>query len=267
MDTNGYGKTSMNGVIRYRNRGKYDYETIHSIVDKTPILHVSYSPKSNNSSADDSEIDEFPVILPMMGFTGDFENRDCDAASPRWLYLHGYVSARMMRTAGAHDGDEGTGMPICVAATLFDGVVLALTPNHHSCNYRSAVVFGRAHVVTDDKERLWAMERITDNLVPGRWANTRCPNATERKSTGILRVEIVSASAKIRTGSTGEDRKDLADHEMRRRVWAGAVPTYLVWGEPVPAETNMTDGLPGYLDEWRTRETAEAKEYACSVAK
>lgn len=214
-------------------------------------------------SNEENDTDAYPVILPMLGFTGDFHNPEASPAEPRALYLHGYVSSRIMRTSS--NGKDG--IPVCVAATLFDGVVLALTPNHHSCNYRSAVVFGRAHIVTDEAERLWAMERTTENLVPGRWAATRYPNAVEQKSTGILRVDITSASAKIRTGSTGEDRKDLNDIKMRKQVWAGVVPTYLVWGEPIPAETNLTDTLPQYLDEWRTKETDEAKKYAISVAR
>jgi nitroimidazol reductase NimA-like FMN-containing flavoprotein (pyridoxamine 5'-phosphate oxidase superfamily) len=150
-----------------------------------------------SSSKEDSDTDAYPVILPMLGFTGDFHNPGASPAEPRALYLHGYVSSRIMRMSSAGNKENGNnkdGIPVCVAATLFDGVVLALTPNHHSCNYRSAVVFGRAHIVTDEAERLWAMERTTDNLVPGRWAATRYPNAVEQKSTGILRVDIASAS-------------------------------------------------------------------------
>jgi hypothetical protein len=78
---------------------------------------------------------------------------------------------------------------------------------------------------------------------------------------------LPAPAAKIRTGSTEEDRKDLNDIQMRKQVWAGVVPTYLVWGEPIPAETNLTDAIPQYLDEWRTKETDEAKKYAFSVAR
>ncbi|TRX89230.1 hypothetical protein FHL15_009928 [Xylaria flabelliformis] len=252
MDKTGYPKTSTNTVVRYRNRGVYDYETINNIIDSTPILHVSFVPDAQN---DEHDTEAYPVILPMMGFTGNFEDPDGEPNSPRSVYLHGYVSSRMMRTTrdrevtGANAvNDDDAGMRVCVAATLFDGVVLALTPNHHSCNYRSASAFGRAHIVHDEAERLWAMERITDNLVPGRWAATRYPSAAEQKATGIIRVEIHAASAKVRTGSTGEDRNDLKDTEMRRRVWAGVLPTYTAWGEPVAAETNLMPTTPQYLD-------------------
>ncbi|KAI1324629.1 hypothetical protein F5Y16DRAFT_380361 [Xylariaceae sp. FL0255] len=259
MNGTGYLKTSANTVIRYRNRGVYDYETINNLIDQTPILHVSFTP---STAPDADEMDTYPVILPMMGFTGDFNDQDAGPDCARSVYLHGYVSSRIMRTSKNQD----EGMRVCVASTLLDGVVLALTPNHHSCNYRSAVVLGRAYVVTDEAERLWAMERITDNLIPGRWAATRYPNSSEQKATGILRVEIDTASAKIRTGSTGEDRNDLKDMDLRKRCWNGVLPVYTTWGEPVPADTNMVSKLPAYLENMRKERTEEARTYAISAA-
>ena len=117
--------------------------------------------------------------------------------------------------------------------------------------YRSATIFGHAHLVTDEAERLHAMHLITNNLIPSRWENSRIPPTNiELTSTGILRVEIESASAKVRTGTTGEDRKDLKNEEMRREVWAGVVPTYLRLGDPVAAKTNLKEGLPEYLGDW-----------------
>lgn len=203
-----------------------------------------------------------------------------DKSESRVIYLHGYVSSRILRLAGSADanGDSppasnssedggGGGIPICVCATQFDGVVLALTPNHHSCNYRSAVVFGHAHVVTDEPERLHAMQLITDNLVPARWAHTRYPTAAELRSTGILRVAIRSASAKVRAGTTGEDRKDLADTGVRERVWAGVVPNFTVWGEPVESVTNSMRGVPAYIADWVERENAKNEKFAYAVAK
>jgi nitroimidazol reductase NimA-like FMN-containing flavoprotein (pyridoxamine 5'-phosphate oxidase superfamily) len=251
--------------------GKYDFATVNKIIDQAPILHVAFSPGGN---ADDHE---YPAILPMLGCTGVFpgaaQDEGEDGGERRAIYLHGYVSSRLMREgAKATDGgdareeDEESGVRVSVAATLLDGIVLALTPNHHSCNYRSAVAFGRARVVTDTEERLWAMELITDNLVPGRWAATRYPNAAELRATAILRVDIASASAKVRAGTTGEDRGDLKDMDVRNRVWAGVVPAHLVWGEPVPAPTNLVKPVPEYIDGWRRDTTQESREYAYAAA-
>lgn len=219
----------------------------------------------------------------MLGCTSAYPDPpSLDKSESRVIYLHGYVSSRILRlakaanessvtengaTANGDPAESSGGIPICVCATQFDGVVLALTPNHHSCNYRSAVIFGHAHVVTEEPERLYAMELITNNLVPERWENTRYPNATELKSTGILRVVIESASAKVRAGTTGEDRKDLKDTEMRERVWTGVVPSYIRWGEPVESVTNLKNDVPRYLRDWVNKENVKNEKHAFEVAR
>ena len=187
----------------------------------------------------------------MIGVMGSFSSRSASLSSqPLDLYLHGYVSSRLMRlptTEEVANPDEG--LPLCIAATHLDGVVLALTPNHHSMNYRSAVLHGYATLVTSPEEKLYAMELVTNNMVPSRWENTRVPpNKVEMQSTSILRVQIVSASAKVRTGEPGEDRNDEKDEAVRGRVWTGVVPTWIAFGEPVPAKTNRV-GVPDHVRE------------------
>lgn len=207
--------------------GVYDYGTIHSIVDSTPVLHVAFNPITSDSEEQDS----FPAILPMLGCTGSLENPSLDLAEgPRHLYLHGYISSRLMKlpTSTDTDGSSGNpGVPVCVAATMMDGIVLAMTPFNHSCDYRSAVVHGFANAVTDEAEKFYAMELITNNLVSDRWSNTRIPpTKTEMQSTGIMRIEITSASAKIHTGPPNDERKDLKNQDMKRTVWTGVIPTW-----------------------------------------
>ncbi|KAL8967093.1 MAG: hypothetical protein Q9197_005624 [Variospora fuerteventurae] len=268
MAGQGWDKTKINTVNRYRNRGKYDYQTVNTIVDETPVLHVSFAPSRSNGSP------PFPVILPMVGCTSSYpEPAVPDKSDSRVIYLHGAATSRIIRLAQpsdpttTNDDQPHTGIPVCIAATQLDGIVLALTPNHHSCNYRSAVLFGHAYLVTDDAERLHALELVTNSLVPSRWENTRYPNATELKSTGILRVEIESASAKIRTGSTGEDRGDLKDEGLRKRVWSGVVPAYVKLGEPVAAPMDLSGEVPPYIEEWIKERNEEGERYAQEVAK
>lgn len=238
--------------------GAYDYGTIHTIIDSTPVLHVSFNPPP-----DATDSFPFPAILPMIGCTGSFVNPDADpSTTPRDLYLHGYVSSRLMKLPSLSQ-DQGRGTPVCIAATLLDGLVLALTPNHHSCTYRSVVVYGYANVVTDEAEKLYAMQRITNNMVSDRWDNTRVPpNKVEMTTTTILRVQFESASAKCRTGGPGEDRKDLKDEEVKGRVWTGVVPVWVQWGEPVPAEGNVVEAVPHYLEEWRKAKNEKGREHA-----
>ncbi|KAI9816278.1 MAG: hypothetical protein M1827_001880 [Pycnora praestabilis] len=240
-----YPKTARNTINRYKGRGQYDYDTIHGLVNSCPILSVSF----NSLDAEDP----FPTILPMIGVMGSFAAPSSAPSEGRQdLYLHGYVSSRLMRLPLTDEkkgelDEEGT--PLCVSATHLDGLVLALTPNHHSLNYRSAVLYGYATLVTSEKEKLYVMELITNNLIPNRWGNSRVPpTKVEFESTSILRVSIVTASAKVRTGGPGEDKADQNDPAVRARVWNGVVPVMTTLGTPIPAEDNKL-GIPSHVKE------------------
>jgi nitroimidazol reductase NimA-like FMN-containing flavoprotein (pyridoxamine 5'-phosphate oxidase superfamily) len=91
-------------------------------------------------------------------FPDDDEEEDY-STGPRSIYVHGHAASRLFKAP------EQEKIPVCVAATSMQGIVLALTAFHNSCNYASAVVHGYASVVTDEAERLYALTRITDNLV------------------------------------------------------------------------------------------------------
>ncbi|KAL9117188.1 MAG: hypothetical protein Q9187_006278, partial [Circinaria calcarea] len=214
------------------------------IVNSASIIHVSFVPSPD---------DPFPTTLPMLGHMGNFSSPDADPATePLDLYIHGYISSRLMRlpeNAPERIDTEESGLPVCVSAAHLDGIVLALTPFHNSMNYRSAVLHGYAQPVTGAEEKLWAMQLITEGILPGGWNNARVPpTQAELQSTQILRVRVKSASAKVRAGGPSEDRKDLKDAELRKRVWTGVVPVWEMWGEPIKAEENEKEGgLPEYI--------------------
>ncbi|KIM37535.1 hypothetical protein M413DRAFT_448354 [Hebeloma cylindrosporum] len=255
-----YEATPRSTVNRLKQRAVYDHETVHAIIDSAPVLHVSFNP----TWYDD---DPFPTILPMLGCTGSYTPADASETSPPAVYLHGHSASRLMKLPSNPLDDSLPGVPVCVAATHIDGLVLALTPFNHSCNYRSAIVHGWAVPVTDYDEKMYALTLITDSMVPSRWSHTRIPpTEVEMKSTGVIRVNIVSASAKIRAHTAGDDAKDLADTEMRRRVWAGVVPMNVVYGEPVPTAGNLVEEVPRYIEEWRERENDGNVKYSREVA-
>ncbi|TGO79688.1 hypothetical protein BPOR_1905g00010 [Botrytis porri] len=180
----------------------------------------------------------------MLGFMGLYDPRNpteenIDEGAN--LYLHGYVSSRLMRMgkkASEEGGSEGEeGLPMTVAASCLDGLVLALTPNKHSYNYRSAILQGYGQVVEDVDEKLWAMEKITNTVLTDRWENTRVPpTKTEMTTTQILRITPHTASAKIRRGPPHDDRHDLKNEEVKNRVWTGVVPVHTVYGTPIRGE-------------------------------
>lgn len=244
-------------------------------MDTVPILHVSFIPVS---TPDDEDV--FPTILPMLGCTapvdgstppppadvtpGAFPEEVEEPVGPRYLYLHGHVSHRLMKQSG---GDGAKGTPVCIAASELNGLVLALTPFHHSCNYRSAVIHGYASLITDEDERMRAMHMITDNTLANRWDNSRSPpTKAELTSTGMLRVEIASASAKVRVGGPGDDRHDLKNESVINNTWTGVVPSYIQYGEPVSSEYNKVQKVPRYMQNWIKAENDRMKKYSEKVA-
>lgn len=237
-----YPCRAQNTVKRYNNRASYDLSVIHNLVNSAPVLHVSFSPSFD---------DPFPAILPLIGQMGSFDRPSANIDEPLECYLHGYVSSRIMNLTRKAVENGGKGLPICIAATKVDGLVLTLTPNSHSYNYRSVVLFGYATLVTSVEEKLWAMELITNSVVPDRWANTRTPpNGAEMQSTQILRIEIDSGSAKVRGGPPNDDRADRDDVELVDRVWTGVVPFYEQLGEPIPSLYNKVQEVSEHISEY-----------------
>jgi uncharacterized protein len=196
-------------VKREPKRGRYDRDTIDAILDEALLCHVGF------------EVDGQPYVIPTLhARVGDT------------LYVHGSSASRMLRHAGS-------GAPVCVTVTLFDGLVLAKSVFNHSVNYRSAVVFGTATLVEGDEKRA-ALHALTEQLVPGRWDEVRQPTDQELKATSILSLPIGEASAKVRTGGPEEEPED-----VDLPFWSGVVPVHLV-AEPSEYDwRRVSDGRVG----------------------
>jgi nitroimidazol reductase NimA-like FMN-containing flavoprotein (pyridoxamine 5'-phosphate oxidase superfamily) len=128
-----------------------------------------------------------------------------------------------------------------VTVTLVDGLVLARSAFHQSMNYRSVVVLGTATEVTGDADRLAALRAIVEHVLPGRWAEVRPPNEKELRATMVLRLPIVEASAKVRTGGPLDDAED-----MGWPCWAGHVPLRLTALAPIPDGNPIVDVPPTF---------------------
>jgi uncharacterized protein len=196
-------KTTRTTLHRLPKRASYDRETINSILDEALICHVGFVANGH------------PYVIPT-GFARIGDD----------LYIHGSSASRMLRTLAG-------GIDVSVAVTLIDGLVLARSAFHHSMNYRSVVILGKAELVSDPEEKLTALEAFTEHIVPGRWADVRWPSDLELKATTVLRLPITEASAKIRTGDPVDDDEDYA-----MDVWAGVIPLGLKIGEPI-ADTKL----------------------------
>ncbi|KAI5361906.1 putative FMN-binding split barrel [Septoria linicola] len=219
---------------RLPKRTQYDADLVHGILNQVQILHVSFNAPAKSGGP------QFPTILPMLGAVATYPPDEEPS-----LYLHGSSVARLFRLT------NGSETPLCVCGTLVDGYVLALAPFHNSCNYRSAVAYGFGTIVEDPEEVQFALRLITNNSIPDRWENSRKPpTKAETQSTGVLKMRIETASAKVRAGGPSDDRADLENADLVDKTWTGVVPTYLILGEPIASDYNRVKQVPVYLDDW-----------------
>ena len=233
--------------------GTYDLREIHGIINATPVLHISF----NSLDPDDP----FPTTLPMIGTMASWDYPSADLGEPLDCYLHGYVSSGIMKRA--RSATEGKGVPTTIAATKVDGIVLSLTPNSHSYNYRSAILFGYGQLVENPEEKLWAMEKVTNSVVPGRWEETRTPpDGAEMASTVIMRVKVTSGSGKIRTGGPGDEKKDTENEAVTQRVWTGVLPIWETVGDPVNGGAGKLSEVPKHITEFRQQMNDSHHAYA-----
>jgi len=226
-----YPPTDRTVPTRLRERASYDRELVHSILDEGYLCHLGFIR------------DGAPVVLPTLY-----------ARHGERLYVHGSTGSRPLRGAGADQG-----LPVCVTVTHLDALVLARSAFHHSANYRSVVVQGTAHQVTDPRERALALDAIVEQAVPGRADDSRRANAKELAATAVIRVDLREVSAKVRAGGPGDEPEDLA-----LPYWSGVVPVTRAYGVPVPADDlDPSVPLPGYLSPGTPRGTVRTGAASC----
>lgn len=202
-------QTERTRLRRLPKRGAFDRETVNSILDEAFICHIGFT------------VDGQPYVIPTaFGRVDDV------------LYIHGSSASRMLRTLSK-------GVEMCFTATLIDALVLARSAFHHSINYRSVVVLGKATLVEENEEKNLALESITNHIVPGRWDDVRWPTELELKATSVLKLPIEEASAKVRTGPPIDDEEDYA-----MNIWAGILPIELKTGDPIDDDRLDNGSLP-----------------------
>jgi nitroimidazol reductase NimA-like FMN-containing flavoprotein (pyridoxamine 5'-phosphate oxidase superfamily) len=216
---NPIAETARTALKRLPKRGSFDREEINQILDEGFICHVGFN------------VDGQPFVIP----TGYARVADT-------LIIHGSQASRMLRTLEQ-------GIDVCVTVTLLDGLVLARSAFHHSMNYRSVVVFGRATKIEDRTQKIEALRALSEHMIPGRWDDVRGPNESELRQTTVLSVPLTEASAKIRTGPPLDDEED---YELP--VWAGEIPLKMDAEAPISDPKLPQDTPPpGYAANYRRK--------------
>ncbi|MEU6225109.1 pyridoxamine 5'-phosphate oxidase family protein [Streptomyces sp. NPDC047042] len=215
--TDAYAPTDRTVPTRSAKRASYDKESVHAILDAGYVCHLGFVR------------DGAPVVLPTL--YGRLGER---------LYVHGSTGSRPLRMTGQAD----PGLPVCLTVTHVDALILARSAFHHSINYRSVVVHGIAHQVTDPDEKRLALDVLVDHVVAGRSADSRPANAKELAATAVIRIDLDEVSAKARTGGVNDEPEDLALPH-----WAGVVPLRQGYETPL-ADAELAPGtqLPDYLE-------------------
>jgi nitroimidazol reductase NimA-like FMN-containing flavoprotein (pyridoxamine 5'-phosphate oxidase superfamily) len=192
--------------VRRPDRGGYEREAIYAVLDEGLVAHVGFVDH------------ERPVVIPMVyGRNGDT------------LYIHGAKAARFAKRMAK-------GIPVCITVTLTDAIVVGRSAFHCSMNYRSVVVHGHAQPVTDPEEGETALALVTDQLVPGRWAESRPMMEKELRATSVLRVDMEAVSMKTRSGPPIDDEEDYA-----LPIWAGLIPLRVAVATPEPDDRVLAD--------------------------
>jgi nitroimidazol reductase NimA-like FMN-containing flavoprotein (pyridoxamine 5'-phosphate oxidase superfamily) len=219
-----YLPTGRTKVRRLKKRGVYDKTQVHAILDEGFMCHVGFVREAQ------------PFVIPTLY-----------ARRGETIYMHGSAVSRMLKTLG-------TGVDVCVTVTLVDGYVLARSAFHHSMNYRSVVMLGRARPVSAAREKMQALKTITDHVVPHRWAEVRGPNELEMKQTAVLSLKLKEVSAKVRTGPPVDDEEDYAPP-----VWAGVVPILTRPADPVPDARVLPQAEVFQVSRFGARGTARSR--------
>lgn len=198
--------TERSTVRRIPQRGIYNREEIYALLDKQFLCHVAIIHQGK------------PVVIPTMyGRVGDA------------IYMHGSSLSRL-----TNELEKGIDVSVSVASV--QGIVLARSAFNHSLNYESVVVFGKGKLV-EGEEKLAALKAVSDQVLPGRWEEARLPYDNELKATKVIRIDMDEASAKVRTGDPGDDKRD-----MDLDIWAGVLPIETSYGKPI-TDPLLKDGV------------------------
>jgi len=196
-------------VNRLKELQRHDRDDLYAVLDAALIEHVGFVR------------DGFPIIIPMAYC------RDGDS-----ILVHGSTGAGVNKAARAR-------VRMSATVTILDGLVYERSLFDSTVNYRSVMAFGEAAAVPDEG-REEAVRKISERLMPGRWAEVPVPTRKELAATYVLRLPLDRASVKIRSGGPSYDPTP--------GLWTGHVPIYAAIGAPITqagVDAPVSASVPG----------------------
>ncbi len=214
--------TDRTTVRRLPEKQVQDRGVLDAVLDAGRVAHVAVADPGGSDGSPGQ-----PYVVPVA------YARDGDQ-----VLFHGSTGSRLFRGLAQ-------GAPTCLTVTLLDGLLAARSVFESSMHYRCAMVLGVATVLEGDAQ-VAALERVTEHLLPGRWADARQPNRKELAATLVLSLPLSEWSVKVSDGPPDDAAEDLD-----LPVWAGVVPLHEVAGAPRPApDLRGSPPVPSYVASW-----------------
>jgi nitroimidazol reductase NimA-like FMN-containing flavoprotein (pyridoxamine 5'-phosphate oxidase superfamily) len=210
------GSTPRTRIRRLAEKTVRDREVLYAVLDAGLVAHLAVTDDGGQ-----------PYIVPV-GYARDGDR----------VLFHGSTGSRLFRRLAS-------GQPTCLTVTLLDGLVLARSTFESSMHYRGVMVLGVCEKLAG-KDKLAALEVITEHLLPGRWSEARHPNKKEMAATTVLALALDETSVKVADGPPTDEPEDLS-----LPIWAGVVPMREVLGTPVDApDLQQPYPIPSYVKAW-----------------
>jgi len=200
-------------VKRHDDRQVFDRDALNALLDSEYVAHVGFV---------DSDVNE-PFVIPM-AFARDNDR----------ILLHGSTGSRLLMQLAK-------GAQMCVTVTKLNAIIVAKSAFNSSMNYESVMIFGVGKRL-EDSEKLEAMDRVTDRLVPGMVGYARPTTTKEAAGTMIIELPIEKYSLKSRTGGVNDEPED-----KELPIWSGVIPLERVKGQPITAPDSQGVALPSHL--------------------
>ena len=213
-----YSVSKQNKVRQLKEIANYDKSTVHQILDAGLVASVAFVQAGA------------PIVVPMI------YGRESET-----LFLHGARKARIIRLLEETER-------ACINVTLLDGIVVARSTFNSSMNYRSVTLFGRPQLLEEEQEKLHGMKVISEHTIPGRWAEVRDSHEREVKMTGVIALQIDTASAKISSGMPDDE-----DEDYNIPIWAGVLP--------ITSKIGQLQGDDRVLTEVEPSDTIQSMQY------